>query len=532
MSNPNRSVVERDLPLSQSFIWNLQAKFYESLGIDAWLSGVVPSKITCNSFIARSYARQIAAYLSDVDAENVTILDLGAGHGRFGFLCVQHLREMMEAGLLKTKNWRYVLTDVAERNVEYWQQHEALIPLAEEGLLDFARFEAGVDTGVDLRYSGDRIDAENKTEHLVLVANYFFDSLPIDYFQVKNSELFEGCPVLSVSEDADCDDKKDSAIIKELKMTWETRPAAEQPYDLSELNELIKDFQYSLGDTAFNVPIGSIETIQTLDAISENGSCIITADKGYTHRNQLQGKDLPSMVQHGSCFSFSVNFSLLGEWITSRGGFALHPKFRDGALEVSTLVTQGKIEDYPNTQFAYSEGAGHFSPSDFRNISRKAADQSPLPDLRHCLSLIRLSSYEPNTLYTLRRAIRRQISDASDREKEALLELLPRVANLYFHMDDDRDIPFAIGQIYQKLGNYDLAIPFFQDSIKLFGDDEVTWLNLSICLFHSDQKSEAAECLEKSLELSPSFEKAHVWKQKMANDLEKTDRKPISGQIQ
>ncbi|MFO1066549.1 MAG: hypothetical protein U0892_22035 [Pirellulales bacterium] len=105
---------EEHVRLSQSFIWPLQTQYYESLGIDAWLGGSVPSRVTTNSHIAKRYARLVAAYARDVQAKQLRIVELGAGHGRFGFLCAKHLHELFGNGHgPRGCDWKYVLTDVA-----------------------------------------------------------------------------------------------------------------------------------------------------------------------------------------------------------------------------------------------------------------------------------------------------------------------------------------------------------------------------------------------------------------------------------
>ena len=56
--------------LRQSLLWDLQRNYYDQTGTDAWESGVVPSFITTNTFIARSYVRMVLSYLQYV----ITIL--------------------------------------------------------------------------------------------------------------------------------------------------------------------------------------------------------------------------------------------------------------------------------------------------------------------------------------------------------------------------------------------------------------------------------------------------------------------------
>jgi tetratricopeptide (TPR) repeat protein len=514
VSNSEPVVVEKGVPLSQSFIWKLQARFYESLGIDAWLSGVIPSKITTNSFIARSYARMIAAYLADSATQNVTIVELGAGHGRFGFLCALHLREIADAGLLPSKNWTYVLTDVAERNIGFWQGHEALRPLVEQGVLDFARFEAGVDSEIVLRESGRRISSVSKTENLVLIANYFCDSMPIDAWQVENGSLYACSPRLTLKPDAACTDPTDAAILEQLELNWDRRPVANADYSRAELNELVEYFRNSLKSAAFTMPVGAIEILSTLDAWSDDGSLLLVADKGYAREEDLIDRPLPTMVQHG-CFSFSVNFCALARWFENRGGAALLPNFRDGDLEVAAFTSRRLSGDLRQLRSAFGEGPAGFSPGDYHRIVRHC--ERGMPDLRNCLSLVRLSCFEPQVLHLLRRAIRAQLGDASEGERRAVREVLTRVSDHYFHLDE-QDIPFAIGLIYQQLGDYAVAAQHYRRSLQLFGDDSTALFNLATCLFQEGQAAESFACVTRALQLEPEYSEAQEFKARLENN--------------
>jgi hypothetical protein len=55
--------LQHPTPLNNSILWEMQRAYYDSTGTDAWESGVVPSFITTNAFIARSYARLVLSYL-------------------------------------------------------------------------------------------------------------------------------------------------------------------------------------------------------------------------------------------------------------------------------------------------------------------------------------------------------------------------------------------------------------------------------------------------------------------------------------
>lgn len=58
-------VLERSVPMHRSCVWELQAAFYRTMRQEAWNREVVPSFLTTNAYIARSYANVILGVLQD-----------------------------------------------------------------------------------------------------------------------------------------------------------------------------------------------------------------------------------------------------------------------------------------------------------------------------------------------------------------------------------------------------------------------------------------------------------------------------------
>jgi hypothetical protein len=84
-------VLEHKQRLSRSILWKLQRDFFSRRGIEAWKQDGVPHFITSNPFIADAYAKLAFAFLRDCRPEldpgqPFYILELGSGHGRFGYL--------------------------------------------------------------------------------------------------------------------------------------------------------------------------------------------------------------------------------------------------------------------------------------------------------------------------------------------------------------------------------------------------------------------------------------------------------------
>src|ERR1700709_2658274 len=230
MPNPENDphVLERGKRLSESLLWSLQQRFYDSQGAKAWASGVVPHYITGNGWIADSYAKVVLGWLRDCTAmmtaaepgsfppldlgHPVTIVELGCGSGRCGFQFLSRLLDLLGRSGLRPVRVRYVMTDFTDSILDPLRRHPALQPWIEEGLLEFARFDATT--------PGDEIGEVRNP--LIVIANYVFDSLPQDAFAVRGGRLFELLPVLTVP-DAE-EDLAEPTILQRVEVTWEERP--------------------------------------------------------------------------------------------------------------------------------------------------------------------------------------------------------------------------------------------------------------------------------------------------------------------
>ena len=108
----------------------------------------------------------------------------------------------------------YVMTDFTQRTVDFWLRHPPLLPLLEAGVMDVAVYDAdppgaGPNPGpveLKLQYSGTTLSASNPGTLLnpggglnpvVVVANYVFDTLRQDAFQVRSDgRLYQGLSTL------------------------------------------------------------------------------------------------------------------------------------------------------------------------------------------------------------------------------------------------------------------------------------------------------------------------------------------------
>ena len=489
--------------LSESFIWKRQTDFYESIGIDAWRSGTIPTRITTNSRIARDYAQLIASYVIDTAAKEFTIVELGAGHGRFGFLCVQHLKELQQSGLLPDVHWQYILTDVAERNIQFWEQHESIKAFIDDGTMDVARYGAG-DAEIQLRHSGKTIAADRPTPNMVVIGNYLFDSIPIDVYQIEENELFECLPEITVHSEA-----AEPGSNEVLHWQWKRNQVNQPAYSEPDLQFLVDYFKTNFDNTCFTVPVTGCQSIAMLDSLSENGLLLLMADKGHVLERDLNGRTLPTPIPHGGCYSFSVNFLAFAKWFEFGGGSAFLPEFRDSTLQVAAFATGHQSEYWTQLNRQYRQGMIEFSSGDYHQVARCGHKTSETLSLRHCLSMIRLSACEPLIFYSFRRHIREAVRDARKRDRQAVWEVLETVAKRFFHWGT-KDIPFEIGHIYESGGKLSNAIQHYRNSIRLFGQHPATLVRLATCFWDLEDSAEALKCVRTALELKPESKSANA----------------------
>jgi hypothetical protein len=98
-----RFLLELEKRLSDSLRWTSERRFFHDRGIDAWRNDTVPHYVTNNPALARAYAAVALGFLRDLvaagerftAAEPFTLIELGAGTGRFAFFFLTAFRAQL-----------------------------------------------------------------------------------------------------------------------------------------------------------------------------------------------------------------------------------------------------------------------------------------------------------------------------------------------------------------------------------------------------------------------------------------------------
>lgn len=434
------------LPLSQSAVWNRQRAFYEERGSEAFAE--IPHQAVDNPWVAAAYARVITGFLRDSppDApQPLYVVELGAGAGRFAHGLARELGQRLR------RDFVYVLTDFAERQLDDWERHPGLA----EARFDFARFDLTGDEAPALRRRGTTL--HELANPLVVIANYVFDSVPADAFAIKDGAL-EECLV---------DDD----------FTFTRRPTTAQHYGDADLDALLEHYRTALDDTIVTVPTAAIATLRNLKRLASDRLLVLAADKALSTEEALAYREAPRPARHGGAFSLMVNFHALGHYAARHGGVLLHGGDRHAAIDVGALV----FGPHEETRAAYEDAIERFGPGDLATLSEGVERAAGHLSVAELVALLRLSAWDAATLHAVLAPLREQAAGADPATQEDLRQALFEIYERHFPVPGDPDLPFAIGLLLYELQDYEDAIEFFEASLEQHGHDSATEKNIELC---------------------------------------------------
>lgn len=504
-------VVEAGKPLSKSLLWKLQTEFFANQGPEAWIKGIVPQYITTNPYIANQYAKTVFGYFRDYaareDFDNNTviyIMELAAGVGRFTYTFLKRFLHMIENSSLKGIKFKYIVTDFAERNIEYWQNHSFLKPYFESGVLDCATFDIGKDEEIRLRYCGEVLSNGKLKNPLILFANYTFDSLPQDTFYVNEGELYEG--LITITSPDEKGDPEDKSILAGLDYYYtDNKIDGNNYYEDKNFNAVLLHYKNSLEDTAFYMPIIGLRCISRLKKLFNDDVILISSDKGYKNEEAMFKNYHPFLSKHG-CISMTVNFHAIELYFKCLGGKAIHSMYEHENINVSLFLLSKNNHELIETSMAYNEAIETIGPDDFYNMKKAVMPLSNSLTTKELLTFLRFTVWDSRTLIELYNILLERIPTEENFPKEELIAAINKTFEYYFPIGEEGDLGYYFGSILGYLGHDEDALKFFDTSLEFYGECPETNYEIALCYYNLQQIDRALEYVEKSLALDPEFE--------------------------
>lgn len=492
MLTPKKATVEKRQRLAHSCLWEFQASYYQQQGIQAWVSQV-PYFVTSNPFVAKTYAHVIQAFARDLpEGEPLTILELGAGSGKF----THHLLSRLANVLPESVKLRYIMSDFAQKNLECWRTHPQLAAWVERGWLDFATFDCLSSTHLTPEHSGTRLQTDQPA---FVIANYVFDTLPQDAFSVDDQTLHAS--LLTLKAPKSCLKGKQLIEATDLEYQFSQKPITPSFFPHASWNQALADYQEHLGQGHFLTPTGGLTCLKNLQTVFPKGFFVLSTDKGYCRLEDMKGGSPPAIADHGS-LSTMVNYDFMARVVTYEGGHHLLQSTRPGIRTCAFCLGVDRNSLDATFQAAH-EAINDFSVTDYFELHRLLKQERTAHTLTTLLAYLRLSGWDPHVLNQQHDRLNQACPEATHHERTSLREGLGLIMRNYYWLPDGIDTPGQVGMLFHNLHCYREAIPCYQQSLDAFGERFHIRYNIGCCYAYLREKELALTELKRALALKP-----------------------------
>jgi hypothetical protein len=507
-------VIEQGVPLPRSRLWELERAYYERQGLRAWGEGEVPYVITSNPMIAAAYAEVIVAFLRDCDAagqldpaRRVHVLELGSGSGRLGYSLLRHLRPLLAASPLRDLPVTVVLSDFEGARLEQLAVHPHFRDDLADGWLDFAV--------VDVAAPGEvrtwRRDEAVGGAPLVVVANYVFDSVPADVYEVRDRQVHEvGVTLLA---DRPTLDPYDPNALRRIRLSWDAADEPAGPTGSLAIDAVLARYADALETTMVTIPTAALRCLEQLAAAAGAPTLALVADKGWSHLRDLSGLAAPVLVPDAGSFSMMVNFDALARVVRAGGGTALLPPHRASQLVIGAFVL-GRLP-VPETAHRYADSLAEGGPDDVFAVRRGMAAGDMLT-LQQALAKLRTARFDSGVFLELFPTLHERASEAQSPEKTDLALAVRRVRAAWFPIGEPQDVALCLGVLLARIGHHREALELFAESIEIRGDSAAAHFAAAMAHHALRDLDQALKEVAQSLALDPGNDPAR----KLAVELE------------
>jgi hypothetical protein len=508
-------VLESRMPLSQSMVWRLQRTFYGDQGIEAWSRSNVPQGITTSPNIARAYARVVLGYLTDIQtdldpSQPVYIVELGAGSGRFAYRFLKALTNH------QTPKFVYVMTDATRSVMDFWQDNPRLRPFVDAGVLDFAHFDLLDLAPLTLLNSNVSLQPGAVANPVVMIGNYIFDTIPQDAYTIKSSQLFANLVSISASTPELDLTAPDSRVRISISFG-----ADETPLDpTAESDPLVRDLLHAyaehLDNTTVVLPRPAMACLRFFRDLAGGRALCVIGDFGETAEDELSKHGPPGFGAGGGLW-LSVNFHALSEYTRALGGHARHPANRHIRLNVSTFLFGASA--FTHTDQAYADAIDLHGPDDLAVMARAVAEEMPNLSFDVILALLRTTGWDTDYLMRSVPRLIEVLPGADERLRNEVPSGIQLAWDQYYPIGEKDDVPFGLGALLYTLERYPEALEFFEISLRDFGEDPRTTINLALTHYRLGHLQESLQWVDRTLALDPDHEMARNMRPDILADL-------------
>lgn len=448
------------LPVSSSPIWAMVRSYYKQMGIEAWYTSAVPNYITTNPFIASRYAKVIQEYFADysypgkkyLSTEPHYIIELGAGSGRFGYCFLKHFFSELEVSVRAKRQFIYVMTDISEANIQFWKNHPQLKPFVDCGVLDFAYLDVMDGASIELLISGRKLGLEKMKTPLAVIANYVFDSLPHDFFEIREGQL----SARLVRCKADKDQNTIADIARSTQLEYRDEACGADFYEDSDFRNILEQYQAEEKNLNLSMPVGGLSAVKKLSSLTSGPMFMLASDFGDSDMMSIRSLPVRRIATNG-CYSVRVNFEAVYRYLRqSKGHFFTTGQFKSSLETVGILTSPGRKKP-KFLAHAFDNHISNLGPEEFFMIKKIAERDYHKNEIHHILGLLRFSCWDAKVFKGCASAIFDVLGKLNPLQKNAIVQAVCKIDEMYFRCDNTPDPAMEIIEILTFLGESEKA---------------------------------------------------------------------------
>lgn len=511
-------IVEENVKLSDSRIWTLLEEYYKNASISAW--NQIPFYPTSNPFIADTYADIIFSFLEDYAEElnfdePLYILEMAAGTGCFSFYLLKEIeRRQAYFSKLSKLQIKYVMADFTSDNPRNWAENAKLKPFINSGVLHFGIFRPQDDLQVrefaGSEGSNDKVLLEKGVckNPLIAIANYFFDSIKQDAFQLQDGKL---CEVLNTFTCVRDPKNPDSVSFDRLSKTESYREIELPYYSDDRLNNVLRTYSRDHQNASMIFPVGAFKCISNLQEISGNNLVLISSDKGFTETSYVKGRREQPFVAHHGVFSYSVNYDALRRYFEGQGGTSFNTS--DDNLSISTAVNyllKGSPNKLERSHFNFDDKVDRINLTNYlyfmQDLLTEVEPKKSHELLRACLGYVQMCNYDPVVFCLAAPRMYFSLETMNSIQEKRILLMLERVRDNFYSVQQQYDVFYWIGRIYYGMNRLDEALKAFADSMLHFGESSSALYYMAACYEVRKDYKTALRLYQDTLKLEPDCE--------------------------
>jgi hypothetical protein len=501
---------EEPVRFSACNLWNEQRRFFIEEGIEAW-NGKLPYHATSNPIIANAYAQLIVRFLADrarsgpLPPGPAYLLELGGGSGLFGFYLVRRLLELRAGRGAREPGFVYVMSDLSRGTLDFWRGHGGLRDLLDGGVLDFACYDVGASRTITLLESGVVLKPEDGGTPLVVLANYLFDTLPVDIFRVEAGTLLEGRTRGLPAGAALPSLSNDLLSLRDLGIELDFRAAERPCYDDPLFESLLDGYTATLSGKSFLFPIHALVGLCNLIDISGGRLLLLATDKAHLSRPPEISPDTQDLAFHDSSFSLMANFHALGGYFEARGGVAVHPAVTQ-AINASVFCLGEPWEQYAETRTALATFFHQWSPGGLHALFDPLLHLAPSASPEVLVALLEASLWDPWMVSSLIDPIVAAAKAGRPDIRSALANGMRRAAEQFYYLPDVESTLAHAGTFFQEIEDFPTALAYYRRSLDVFADEGAerpdlyssTLYNMGLCHYYLGDREAALAAFKQS----------------------------------